>query len=671
MFYITLFGLFVDMLFIVVNSFTLKARDYIHETPMIAGIDVVGCGFDITTLKSKQCLIDINQISDLSTWTDPSNISSIFRVPHGFFVFPQSELLDTERTNIVKDVHQYFSQSIYTVTQDKSGFLGFGSSHRTKEIGYIYERIYKNTNSLLLTLRQIIWYNLMVATFPPPTLSSMAKRVLDELPKTFDASDANNILKFRQFFDSFGTHIVTESDMGGLVWAQDWFQSCMLIVRNESWIKQQVRKKYDPIGIFRSSSVSYHTTVILDETFQNTTTSEALLLGGTESIPMQQWKEWVPTIKYQPRPVSYRLQPIYMLLPQDSQQREILMNATLHFRSEVETEATEYIQRLQSVPDPPPSTCPTSKRKRSTMFEITPEARAALCPYSSYTGITCPGTTPSFFLSGRQDTGGSSRMLRSVGMGLDIANGDIRFMALNLTYDESKLSIVPSTRRSLVTFNEVIFQQSNPVDDTQVFTRTFSNAEEIVKQWDDVLNSGEIDGGEFSRLLNTQEYRDLFNSNPNSIIDIIQQPYPVYRLKIDRSKSQLNFFSRNALAQLTAEYNYDLYSQFFYTFGTHIVLRTVMGDMTEQKIKKQTTGGGLECEWIVSIPPPEVLSSKRLGGLVDAGDEQSWKASIDTYPAVLKIMDFASWSEFTNDPIIKGNLERGTKEYVQKIRSNL
>lgn len=137
--------------------------------------------------------------------------------------------------------------------------------------------------------------------------------------------------------------------MGGLIWAQDWLETCLLQYRNTSWIRKQVTRRYDPFGFFTKSTSSDDTTILVDTFFETHSAYSVQLLGGTESVPVSDWLNWLTTVKYNPRPVSYDLEPIYTLLPIGSAQRDALEAATFHYREQANLEASIYIQQLQVI----------------------------------------------------------------------------------------------------------------------------------------------------------------------------------------------------------------------------------------------------------------------------------------------------------------------------------
>jgi hypothetical protein len=135
--------------------------------------------------------------------------------------------------------------------------------------------------------------------------------------------------------------------MGGLVWAQDYLETCLLETQNTSWIRREVRKRYDPFGFFTSRTNTDDTTIVSNTVFQQHSTYDITLLGGTESLPISQWRDWIPSTKYEPRPVSYELRPIYTLLERNSTLRYTLEAATLFYRQQAEIDASVYIEHLR------------------------------------------------------------------------------------------------------------------------------------------------------------------------------------------------------------------------------------------------------------------------------------------------------------------------------------
>ena len=212
------------------------------------------------------------------------------------------------------------------------------------------------------------------------------------LPSTFNASD---ISLWENFVASFGTHLVVASQMGGQVFAETWYETCLKYEHTEVWIDEQVTRTF--AGIFTENSRDQTHTLRVDETFKKFSIYSSQLLGGTESIPPERWEEWVPTIKDDPRPISYRLVPLYELLP-GGNQRSALQAAIEYITDKAEIENRDYIAQLESVRDPPPTKCTRNRVRRSDSSSTNSSKnndaiiRKALCPYVGYDGSMCAGS---------------------------------------------------------------------------------------------------------------------------------------------------------------------------------------------------------------------------------------------------------------------------------------
>lgn len=115
------------------------------------------------------------------------------------------------------------------------------------------------------------------------------------------------------------------------------------------------------------------------------------------------------------------------------------------------------------MPKPPDSQCvpPTNRRRRRSIFDLTPENRALLCPYVGTEGLTCPGdpntstrsstSVNSYYL--REDSNGLIRLPRGVGTAFDISTGRLTFPAFSWTFEDgtrwqehlsSRIFLIPS-----------------------------------------------------------------------------------------------------------------------------------------------------------------------------------------------------------------------------------
>ncbi|KAL4465284.1 hypothetical protein ABPG74_001998 [Tetrahymena malaccensis] len=335
----------------------------IESSNRIPGVDIVGCGFDATSLQSKQCLFDLE--GKITEWTNPNDPSISFEVPNNLFIMDNPDSLSINGTTVFSSFNDFVQNSFWKTEEDDSGFLGFGARHETIEYSDYYTNMYSKYEKLALTLRQITWYTLKLRGYPKPKFSRIFQQALDYLPETFN--DQSEVV-FREFINAFGTHVVVKSDFGGLVYAQDWIEDCLFKMHDDLWIKDEVTIRYDPLGIFKKKSDSQTNITHNSQDFKYNSRHEVLLLGGTEKIPLDQWDQWVQTIKYNPKSINKKLFPLTYFLD-DGPKKEALNQALKAYRSQADAEQKVYVSQLQQISPPPQSEC---YKEISTSFSFVP-----------------------------------------------------------------------------------------------------------------------------------------------------------------------------------------------------------------------------------------------------------------------------------------------------------
>jgi len=53
---------------------------------------------------------------------------------------------------------------------------------------------------------------------------------------------------------------------------------------------------------------------------------------------LKDWKEWIKTVKYDPKPIKYHIVPIYYILPSSVKVRQALKEATEDYLQDSEEE---------------------------------------------------------------------------------------------------------------------------------------------------------------------------------------------------------------------------------------------------------------------------------------------------------------------------------------------
>ena len=152
-----------------------------------------------------------------------------------------------------------------------------------------------------------------------------------------------------------------------------------------------------------------------------------------------------------------------------------------------------------------------------------------------------------------------------------------------------------------------------------------------------------------------------------------QRVIGLYTLRINASAIQLNEFARRALSQLTATFDSELYEDFLNTWGTHIITRSLVGVMTEERaIVPRCVRLSDEARFTHCIPFSDrgpissnctyysgqirVISKRLLGGNVEINNDYEWRRTLAAGPALLQILEMVPWSDFVTDNAVKQNL---------------
>lgn len=342
--------------FYLTNGSLPKLRDVLRKGRLltdtsvpIPGLDVVGCGYDVVNLCSKQCIFDVSY-SNNNIWSHIFNGHRSYRLPDGFSVQGTQELSSTYSTQIFDDYDKFIQNSVYLNNQDATSFLGFGASHDHPNISRGLRNMFKHRLDLAWTKRQIQWYNLSIVSSSSLSLNSTAQTALNDLPSIFREEDFETVWK--SFFDTYGTHYVVSADFGGMMWLEDYFDPCILTKYSSQWIKDQISHSYWFISTGQYNSLLIPPT---DENYIRHRMSLIKVIGGQTDIDPRQLKEWLQTIKGRPSAIGFNLRPLYTLLPIDSQKRAALEKATLNTRLQAVNVTNAFINNLNSAEWPLPA----------------------------------------------------------------------------------------------------------------------------------------------------------------------------------------------------------------------------------------------------------------------------------------------------------------------------
>ena len=152
-----------------------------------------------------------------------------------------------------------------------------------------------------------------------------------------------------------------------------------------------------------------------------------------------------------------------------------------------------------------------------------------------------------------------------------------------------------------------------------------------------------------------------------------QRVVGLYILALQPSSIKLNPFARRALSQLPVVHDVDLYEEFLDAWGTHIITASLVGGMVEERASVKrcfiaTSKDAFErcipfssrsqtspaCAYYAS--QARVTSKRRLGGNVQAENDNEWKRTLAVAPSLLEILAMIPWYELVSNETVKQNL---------------
>ncbi|CAF1472757.1 unnamed protein product [Adineta steineri] len=635
----------------------------------INGLDVVGCGYDILLMENRYCIFDQSNFTENETWSDPYDKQLTYSIPNGWFVVNTPESLTFDGSILITSVEDYFRWTRTVTVTKEGGFLGLGQKRRQKTITEFYRRFYQDYYNLDLHMKQIGWYTLSVSAFPYPKLNSVAQSAIDRLPTRFDIKD---LQIWQDFFNIFGTHVVVSSNFGGQVWAETWYEKCLTYEHTQQWIDEQLDENW-LIFTYDVKHREDHTQTV-DQRFTNYSISSSQLLGGTESIPPSKWEEWIPTIKTEPRPISYRLISLDEILP-ESDRRNALKEAIHYILTVAKEEDQSYIDQLETIREPPRKNCTRNeiRTRRQTLTNDRREEKQDLCPYVGYNGKECLGSR----ITGRSlPAENATKLPVGIGMTLDITTGTLLLPALEYTYLGNNYWTDPITSIMYQAPRGITFPGIKTTDNDPV-SRVFLTAAELSNEWKYEKLKGSWLGGEFGHSKSLLDlYKKFFSMNQG--IAIVQKPTVLYRLRVENL--QLNKYAKAAIQKLPVKYDETLYSDFLQNWGTHIVQQSLVGGMHEQQVLFKdcvfSFNGAITSDNLNDYLKQDILSETLgnsfyadrrkisvdhwIGGNPTEKNQTRWLETLADNPALIKIEEYVPWSDVIE-------IDRDVRENLKKI----
>jgi len=516
---------------------------------------------------------------------------------------------------------------------------------------------------------------------------------LDYLPKTYDPQNQQTVTVYNMFFDTFGTSVVTEADMGGLVWAETWYQNCLERIFSDICINHEVHRGY---WIFHKDTQERACDTRLTQDFNKTSEWHFELQGGTSKVDQAHWRDWAKTVKYDPRPVKMNVAPIHYLLPDGHPNKEALIAATNAYLQHHEEQKKADVEAMEAVRPAPPSLCNKYKQE---VLPLRDDPRQALCPIVGYHGAFCPSPTVNDDTSYDKDlkllqAGQQLLLPKGVGMTIDVSTGELKLPAWNYDFNGATSYFTDPLSGETFLLPKGLSLSIQVSGENVPQTHVFKTAAEVASVWETGYKDGNWLGGEFGHSKSILDlYNKFFSKQQSSAIN--QHPQALYRLTLDPNwEFNLNPYAMYSLKSLPQTYNENIYSRFMETWGTHIAMDTLVGGMTEQQVimkdcilQSPDRTGGLSPEQLrqylkmdlEKTPPMDSYYTERrqmsidhkIGGNPELTDQEGWKRSIAKDPALIKIYSHVDWAFAAENTqaissSVVANLRRAIKDRMDK-----
>lgn len=652
----------------------------------IPGLDKVGCGYDITSQAYKSCFFDFEE-GPFDIWTNPLDRNLTYKVPKGFFAMNNAQSVSTNSTYLFKKLEHFIEESRYSIHEDDWGFLGFGASSQTSTFYHYYEYFYKKEFSLALSMLELDYYSLYTSLAGP--LSSMAQMSIAKLPEKYENSTK---LIFKQFIDTYGTHVVLKANMGGLIWSENWYDSCLEKIYSEDWVKNEVRTGLFFFGLISETERSEdHTKIQRSPVFVQNSVMLNQLYGGTTNLPIEKWNEWIPSVKSNLQPTSQVLVPIYKILPQGLK-REALKMAMKEYRQQSSEQIEKTISMFKGSKIPS-SICKETKSTgllkpvngmevktvRQTIREFFETSQQKYCPLIIKSGIRCETQNKNFNMKSSKFNlkgsllvkSGSSNLMdevfqQSVGISYNSATGQSRTKVLKMVDSDSKNLI---TEKQNIIVNETFIIDNNYEDSSMPMIREASYK---IKTIFGGIFQDDASSEEILRKYATTRYK----------AGVAQQYFDLFSVKFQKNQIFLEDIANSAILRLPDQYSED-YVEFLELWGDVISLEVKLGglrevvvgvppcteDMSVQDhlLKELQNVDQVNVDKIISV----VKSERKVGGDPECMKYEAWSKSLELNPVVTRVKDFIRWTDLIKEEKKKNNFVRAYEDLDKKRKEIL
>lgn len=266
--------------------------------------------------------------------------SQVYAVPTNVLYMPIDEDIVCYDVETSETIDQYQTEVSNTYTHN-----GFFSSSSTTVIHGTLSKYEEDTSIFFMTEQRLFW-NLAIPTFIPswfqPTQDFLAAA-------EYYLRGDYNYQQMKQFIDIYGTDVLVNTGLGGLVQFQSFFHECFMSVYSYTEVTSQGSDfffKHWQSGTDSGSTTSTFIDWSYNFIFAHGGNLSLVNIGGFETMNQTEIQAWADSVINNPVPIIFQVVPLTMLLS-DQELINNLNQTISDYMTESNINNTNLIEQLQ------------------------------------------------------------------------------------------------------------------------------------------------------------------------------------------------------------------------------------------------------------------------------------------------------------------------------------
>jgi len=258
------------------------------------GMELIGVGLDALNGETKFPVVSFTYTAG-QTWTSPYN-SQVYDVPDQTVIYAQSE------ADMGVQVH-WSLQDYATSVAQYAGVAGelLGAFAKSEEVLEAYSVFAGGENVLAVTRNTFTLYEIIAAPSDGLPLNPNFARMVDALPAEYDA------VKYGKLIKNFGSHVVVQVVLGGEATLFTAVSTSVYAAAGVQAVGQFAIAQFQNLTAVGSIAGAASSSVVLAA---ETSVASYMNFNGGLWEEIDQYSNWVKSIKVAPHKVSYRVSDI-------------------------------------------------------------------------------------------------------------------------------------------------------------------------------------------------------------------------------------------------------------------------------------------------------------------------------------------------------------------------